>query len=38
MAGSAAASRLISPGVSDPVEQVAQLLKETRDARQAAPQ
>lgn len=37
LAGLAAVARLISPGVSDRVEQVAQLLKKTRDARQAVP-
>ena len=36
MAGLAAVARLISPGVSDRAGQVAQLLKETRDARQAS--
>ena len=35
MAGLAAVARLISPDVSDRVGQVEQLLKETRDARQA---
>lgn len=35
MAGLAAIARLISPGVSDRVGQVEQLLKETRDIRQA---
>jgi hypothetical protein len=35
MAGLAAVGRLISPGVSDRVGQAEQLLKETRDARQA---
>jgi len=38
MAGLAAVARLISPGVSDRVGQVVQLLRETRDARQAIPQ
>jgi hypothetical protein len=38
MAGLAAVARLISPGVSDRVGQVEQLLKETRGARQAIPQ
>ncbi len=35
VAGLAPVARLISPGVSDRVGQVEQLLKETRDARQA---
>jgi hypothetical protein len=38
MAGLAAVARLISPGVSDGVRHVEQLLEESRDARRASPQ
>jgi hypothetical protein len=38
MAGLAAVARLISPEVEDRLRQVRQLLRETRDARQAIPQ
>jgi hypothetical protein len=37
MAGLAAVARLISPDVDDRTWQIARLIKETRDARQAGP-